>query len=232
MPYRGVIFDLFGTLIDGWDRLRARERSAELAAALEVPWEPFRELIDTSYTERATGALGDLPEMLRELCRRMGFEPSEVAVERASRLRLAQFHEVLSTPRAETVSLLPILRDRGVRVGLISDCSSETPQLWPTLPWARPIQVSLFSWSERRRKPAPELYLSALTRLGLTAAECLYVGDGGSRELSGAEALEIRALRIVHHSVSPESNFQYDPETDWRGPEISTLSEILPLLGP
>ncbi|EQD54993.1 Haloacid dehalogenase domain protein hydrolase [mine drainage metagenome] len=232
MPYRGVIFDLFGTLIDGWDEVQARESSAELAAALEVPWEPFRELIDTTYTERATGALGDLPEMLRELCRRIGFEPSEAAVERASRLRLAQFLEVLSTPRAETVSLLPTLRDRGIRVGLISDCSSETPRLWPTLAWARPIQVSLFSWSERRRKPAPQLYLSALTRLDLSAAECLYVGDGGSRELSGAEALQIRALRIVHRPVSPGSHFQYDPETDWRGSEISTLSELLPLLEP
>ena len=231
MRYRGVIFDLFGTLIDGWDGIQAQERAAELATALEVPWEPFCELIDTSYTERATGALGNLPEMLRELCRRVGVEPGEAAIERATRLRLAQFQEVLSQPRAETVSLLPTLRDRGVRLGLISDCSSETPQLWPTLPWARPIQVPLFSWSERRRKPSPELYLSALTRLGLTADECLYVGDGGSRELSGAEALEIRALRIVHQPASSESPHQYDPEAGWQGQDISTLSEILPLLG-
>ncbi len=232
MPYRGVVFDLFGTLIDGWNRTEAEQRSTELAAALEVPWEPFRNLMETTYTERATAALGDLREMLGELCRRVGVEPSKAALERAARLRMAQFHEVLSQPRAETVSLLPTLRDRGVLVGVISDCSSETPHLWPSLAWARPVQVALFSWSERRRKPAPELYLAALTRLGVRADECLYVGDGGSRELSGAEALAIRALKIVHRPASPESHLQYDPDASWQGTEISTLTEILPLLGP
>jgi len=231
VPYRGVIFDLFGTLIDGWDRAQARERTAELAAALEVPEELFQAVMETTYTERATAALGDLPEMLRALCRRVGAEPSESAVERAARLRLAQFQQVLQQPRAETVSLLPTLRDRGIGVAVISDCSSETPRLWPTLSWAQPVQVALFSWSERRRKPAPELYLSALDRLGLAAGECLYVGDGGSRELTGAETLGIRAFKVVHHPAAPDSHLQYDPETSWRGPEISTLGAILPLLG-
>ncbi|MHB1575263.1 MAG: HAD family hydrolase [Candidatus Dormibacteria bacterium] len=227
MPYRGVIFDLYGTLIDGWDLSQSRDRTAELSAALRAPLEPFQELMERTYTERATAALGDLPAMLLELCRRIGHSPAPADLERAARLRVEQFRSVLSQPREETPSLLATLRDRGLRVGVISDSSSETPEIWPTLGWAAPIETALFSWTEKLRKPAPELYRKALVRLGLQAAEALYIGDGGSHELSGAEACGLRALRICHHPGDPEAHLQFDPDLAWHGTEIGTLTEAL-----
>jgi putative hydrolase of the HAD superfamily len=227
VPYRGVIFDLYGTLIDGWDISQSRERTTELARALGAPLEPFQELMEQTYTERATAALGDLRSMLVELCRRIGHTPRPAQLDRAARLRLEQFRAVLRDPREETPSVLTTLRDRGLRVGVISDSSSETPEIWPTLGWAAPIELALFSWTERRRKPAPELYHKALAGLGLEAAEALYVGDGGSHELSGANACGIRALRILHHPGDPEAHLQFDPDPVWRGEEIGTLTEVL-----
>ncbi len=230
MPYRGVIFDLYGTLIDGWDVTQARQRTTQLAEALQAPLKPFQELMERTYTERATAALGDLPQMLRELCRRVGHEPQAAALERAAVLRWEQFREVLSRPREETPSLLATLRDRGLQVGVISDSSSETPEIWPTLSWTAPIQVALFSWTERRRKPAPELYHKALAGLGLHASEALYIGDGGSQELSGAESCGLTALRIDHHPTDPEAHLRFDPDEAWRGRELGTLTEILALV--
>lgn len=231
MPYRGVIFDLYGTLIDGWDKEQSRRRILDLAEALEIPAAPFQALMESTYTERATAALGELPEMLLRLCRRLGHEPTQKALARAARLRTEQFRDVLSRPRDETPSLLATLRTRGVRVGVISDSSSETPVLWPALRWADPVQVALFSFTERRRKPAPELYLKALSELEVAAGDAVYVGDGGSHELSGAAAVGMFAARVVHHPDDPEAHLQYDPDSSWRGPEIGTLSEVLSLVG-
>ena len=70
MPYRGVIFDLYGTLIDGWGSAEAERRGRELGTALGVPLEPFRAQLNATYSERATGVLGDTAQMLRQLCRR------------------------------------------------------------------------------------------------------------------------------------------------------------------
>ena len=81
MPYRGVIFDLYGTLIDGWTSEEADLRARELAEALEAPVGPFLELMEATYTERATGRLGDVAPMLRALCLRVGHEPSAHALE-------------------------------------------------------------------------------------------------------------------------------------------------------
>ncbi|MDA8330469.1 MAG: HAD hydrolase-like protein [Candidatus Dormibacteraeota bacterium] len=231
MPYRGVIFDLYGTLIDGWDKEQANRRTLALAQALEVPAGPFQALMEATYTERATAALGDLPDMLLRLCRLVGHEPTPAALARAETLRTEQFREVLSRPREETPSLLATLRSREVGVGVISDSSSETPLIWPTLRWADPVQVALFSWTEGRRKPAPELYLKALSSLEMEPNEVVYVGDGGSHELSGATAVGLLALRVVHHPDDPEAHLQYDPDSAWRGREIGTLSEVLSLFG-
>lgn len=229
MPYRGVIFDLYGTLIDGWSQPDADRRGRELARALGAPQDAFQQVLEATYTERATGTLGGVEEMLVHLCGLIDHYPSDAALGRAAELRVEQFREVLSRPRDETKSALASLRDRGVRVGLITDCSAETPHLWGEMHWNAPIQEPLFSWTERRRKPDPRLYLKALQLLGLRPEECLYVGDGGSRELTGALQVGIEARRVAFHDQRPERHLQYDPDSEWNGPSVSTLSELLPL---
>jgi putative hydrolase of the HAD superfamily len=231
VPYQGVLFDLYGTLIDGWTTAEAAQRATKLALSLGVPPDPFRALLEATYTERATGVLGDTAQTLRKLCGQIGEHPSDEVIERAATLRVEQFRAVLTVPRAETSSLLATIRDRGFRLGLVSDCSSETPALWSSLAWAAPIEAPVFSWSEGRRKPDPHLYRLALARLELEPSECVYVGDGGSHELSGAEAVGMRALKVVYHPGAEEQHLQYDPDLEWRGTELSLLSELLPLIG-
>ena len=225
-----MIFDLYGTLIDGWTSKEADLRARQLGEALEVPLGPFLELMESTYTERATGRLGDVAPMLRALCLQVGHEPSDCALARAAELRIAQFREVLSRPRPEVPSLLATLRDRGVSVGLITDCSAETPRLWPEMGWCRPVQSPLFSWVEGRRKPDPELYRKALSLLGLDAEECLYVGDGGSQELTGAEAVGLAARRILYGNHLALEHMRYDPDQLWEGESITSFTEILPLV--
>jgi putative hydrolase of the HAD superfamily len=227
---RGVVFDLFGTLIEGWGEQTAASKSAEIAEILGIPASTFVELMHTTYTLRANGQLGGPAEMLRELSAMLGADPPQEAVERAAEHRVAQFREVLREPRPETASLLAVLRDRSLRVGLISDCSGETPLLWPHLAWTAPIQAAVFSWCERARKPDPALYGRAAELLDLAPSECLYVGDGGSQELSGAERAGMRACQLLAPRRSGDRLLQYNPDLAWSGATVSTLSEILPRL--
>ncbi len=230
MTLRAVVFDLFGTLVEGWSRDTADLKLDELAAVLDLDASSFRELMHTTYTLRATGQLGPPREMLRRLAGMLQADPGPDRLERASELRVRQFHGVLRQPRAEVPSLLAVLRARSVPVGMITDCSGETPAVWERLPWARPIQAPVFSWTEGRRKPAAELYLAASERLGVDPRECVYIGDGGSHELSGAEAAGMRALQLRPEGGEAVSMLQYDPDLDWQGEVVASLSALLPLL--
>jgi putative hydrolase of the HAD superfamily len=227
---RGVVFDLFGTLVAGWGEQTAADKISEVAEILGVPVPRFRELMATTYALRADGQLGGPAEMLERLCAMIGEHPSPDLVDRAASHRIAQFHEVLRKPLPEVSSLLAVLRDRGINVGLISDCSGETPQIWRLLTWTAPIQAPLFSFCEGVRKPDPSLYRRVSEQLRLTPSECLYVGDGGSHELSGAERAGMRAYQFQPPRSDGQQPLQYDPDPHWHGPTVQSLTAILPLL--
>ncbi len=230
MPFRGVVLDLFGTLVDGFSLEQARSNLREIAQVLEVPAEAFERVMSRSYTERATGILGGTADTLAALCRRIGHHPSRSALLTAAGMRLEQFHQVLREPRVEVYSVLCTLRDRGFRIGMISDCSEETPRLWSRLAWVGPIQYPIFSWEAGIRKPAPALYQQVCEGLQLSPSELLYVGDGGSHELSGAEAAGMAARRIARSMPDWEPLLQYDADLRWEGETVTTFAEVVQLL--
>jgi putative hydrolase of the HAD superfamily len=227
---RGVVFDLFGTLVAGWGEQTAADKIGEVAEILGVAVPRFRELMGSTYTLRADGQLGGPAEMLQRLCAMIDEYPSEERVQHAAAHRSAQFREVLRDPLPEVRSLLAVLRDRRIGVGLISDCSGETPRLWGELDWTAPIQAPVFSFCEGVRKPDAALYRRVSDQLQLAPNECLYVGDGGSHELTGALRAGMSAYQFKPTRSDGQHPLQYDPDPDWPGPKITTLSAILPLL--
>lgn len=84
----------------------------------------------------------------------------------------------------------------GVPRGLVSECSAETPQIWPASPLAPHFEAVSFSCVTGHREPEPEAYLAAIQQLGIDPQHCLYVGDRGSHELTGAAALGFLAIRF------------------------------------
>jgi HAD superfamily hydrolase (TIGR01509 family) len=56
------------------------------------------------------------------------------------------------------------------------------------------VDAIVFSSEIGRRKPAPELYMAALDRLGVAPAEALYVGDRVSEDYEGPRQLGMRAV--------------------------------------
>jgi putative hydrolase of the HAD superfamily len=67
---------------------------------------------------------------------------------------------------------------------------------WDTSPLAGLFNVEVFSCEVGMVKPEPEIYEHALTRIGLSAEDCLFVGDGGSNELEGARAVGLKTVFV------------------------------------
>jgi putative hydrolase of the HAD superfamily len=132
-------------------------------------------------------------------------------------------------PRPDALKTLGFLRANGYKVGLISDCSSEVPTAWKDTSLAPLIDVSIFSCVAGVKKPDPRIYRMALERLGVEARDCLYIGDGSSRELSGAQEVGMHPVLIrIPHEMTADA-YRMDEE-EWQGPAISSLSEVVGLL--
>ncbi|MFF4892966.1 HAD family hydrolase [Micromonospora chersina] len=227
MPrYQAVLFDFFGTLTRCVQRGSAHRTIAEL---LGCSTETLIDVLDRSYYQRASGRFGDAEATLRWVCGQAGVHPSDEAV----RAAVASRHRAVRADtrlRAEAVPVLAALRGQGVRTGLISDCTHELPAFLPQLAVAPLLDVRVFSVQVGRCKPDPALYLAACHRLALTPADCLYVGDGGSQELTGAERAGMTAVRLAAPDLTGHMVFNADH--GWDGPALTSLTEVLDLLDP
>jgi putative hydrolase of the HAD superfamily len=210
MTGRAMIFDLFGTLVDGFSVAGYEAMLTRMAGELSASAEGFfRHWLATSQ-ERTTGRIPDTEANVEAICRALGVAAERDAVARAVQIRFDFVRKALD-PRADALGVLTELRSRGCKLGLISDCSSEVPILWPETPFAPLIDVALFSASVGMRKPDSRIYRLALERLTVRPEASVYIGDGSSNELSGAERVGMHPIRIrvpyedtddTHHIVA------------------------------
>lgn len=197
--------------------------SRVIAADLGVDGDEFAAAVPSSHVERFVGRAGTLVETLRLLAQRCGGDPDEEALDRAAARRLDLTRELLAAD-AETLTALDELRAAGLRLGLVSDSSIETPMAWPDCSLAGRFEATGFSCLLGLRKPHPNIYLHVTRALGVAPQECLYVGDGDSHELSGATALGMVAVRLRRDDDEP--SLRYEDDAGFSGPEISRLRDL------
>jgi putative hydrolase of the HAD superfamily len=224
MKYTSVIFDLFGTLVE-LPTFSGRENVlTKMASVLSIPYAPFEQQWRETYDERETGRLPDFRRSLDHICRCLSAHPNDHQIGEAIKLRLEYFRELLK-PRAKAIEALTEIRKLKLKTGLISDCTAEVPMVWGETPFVPLIDECVFSCQAGMKKPDPHIYLIATERLGVKPAECLYIGDGGSRELTGASKAGMKAIQIRIEEPDPDA-YAIDCE-DWAGPVVASLTDVL-----
>ncbi len=225
MPaYRAVVFDFFGTLTRSVQR---GPQHAEIARRLGADPDVIRGVLDRTFHSRARGTFGSAVATLRWVTEQAGAHPRRAALEEAVPARVDALRADTRL-RPDAVSALTAIKKRGLATAVVSDCTHELPEFLPGLPVAPLLDARVFSVEVGVCKPDPAIYLEACERLGVPAEECLYVGDGGSRELTGAAAVGMTAVRLDAPDL--RDHLVFDRDTAFRGSAVPSLSAVLPLL--
>ena len=226
---RTVIFDLWGTLVCPFSRARMEQTLTEMAAVVSVDRDDFARMwiCDTSLN-RVTGFFPTIGDNVEHICRSLGVRVDEASLEAVARIRVEHTRLTLE-PRPDAVATLTRLRKSGYTVGLLSNCSADVPLVWQETPFAPLLESPVFSCSVGLMKPDPKIYEVACRRLNVEPVDCLYVGDGSDRELTGA--LEAGMTPVLLR-VSLEDTYDASrPDVEqWRGLAVSSLSEVPGLL--
>lgn len=218
--FRAVIFDFFGTLTRAVARGPAHER---IARRLGCAPEAFAAELNATFVARSVGALGDPAMALAHVAARLGVHPS------ARRLRGVLADRVAAVAadtalRPGVVHVLGQLRRMGMSIALLSDCGPELPEFLSNLSVAPLLDATVLSIETGLHKPDPQMYFEACRRLDVAPAQCLYVGDGGSHELTGAVAVGMTAVRLAAPDLGDHLVFGRD--TEFTGPSIESLYEV------
>jgi putative hydrolase of the HAD superfamily len=214
--YRAVIFDLWQTLVP-WPAESARRMYAQLAETWGANPETFQEVWIRGRRERE---IGPIEPHLRSIAVELGLTGDLEAV--MAMRREWTFKSLV--PRDDAIPALDELRRRGHRLGMISACSQDVPDVWERTPLGGLFDSAVFSCSVGFSKPDPRIYAVACEELGVDAGDCLFVGDGANDELPGAERAGMTAVQLR------PSGEQLTPEGErWQGRYVEALSDVLEL---
>ncbi|MBF6195332.1 HAD family hydrolase [Nocardia implantans] len=197
-----VLFDLYGTLIPAPDpRLRLRRRR-ELAHRLDCDAEAFVDAYASTKETRLAGRFGSVREALGAIAELAGGRPADTALSEAECELLRWTRSDLSLGPAHS-RFLAGLRSSGMRLGLVSDCEAEVATVLFDLPLARYFDAVTLSCTTGVRKPAATQYEHCAVQLGVEVAQCVFIGDGGSRELWGAERAGATPIHFCDDGLNP-----------------------------
>ncbi len=121
----------------------------------------------------------------------------------------------------DAVPVLEKLRDAGLRLGLISNFEEWLERLLEHLDVTRFFGTRVISGIEGLEKPDPAIFRLALERLGVAAAESVYVGDNVTFDVEPAEAVGMTGVLIDRRGRNE----------DFRGTRIASLDELPGVLG-
>jgi len=220
-----VIFDWGGTLssfvsaelVDAW-RLAARhlapDREDEVTAMLVAVEEEFWA---TTATDQRSATLGDL---LAAGSGRLGLDVAEALLEEAAVRHLDAWTEHVEHD-PDAVPTLRALRERGVRIGLLSNTH------WPRAfherflerdGLAELIDARLYTSEMPFQKPHTSAFEAALRALDVERPDCaVFVGDRPWDDIVGARRTGLRTVlrrnrHVPAHDVEPDAVIDELPE--------------------
>lgn len=154
--------------------------------------------------------------LYRGFLRELGIEDEELAA------ALFEVFSDLSSYRLfdDVLPTLNELRDRGLRLGVISNFEGWLEEMLVQLEVGDRFEVLVISGPEGVEKPDTRLYEIALERMNISATEALHVGDSPSMDAAPAAAVGMKPVLLDRYGRHERAKW----------PTITSLEELPGLL--
>lgn len=224
MPYKAVIFDLYGTLVDNFSSQAYDQVQEQMAKTLDIPYPKFRQVMLETINDKSADGYYAVEDNILAICGRLSIKVDTAEIEQAATLHY-EFSESTLIIESKVLEALDTLKSNGLLLGLITNCRPPIPSAFSQSLLAQYIDVPVFSCKERIRKPSRYIYQIACERLKIQPQECLYVGDGSGEELTGAAAVGM--LPILKRADLTDVYDPHRPEVEnWQGIAIDEIAEL------
>lgn len=190
---KAVIFDMYETLITLFNSpLYFGTQIAEDAGISE---NDFQSIWRPAEKDRTIGKVS-LEELLEKILKTYDCyseEKMNLIIEKRVSSRREAFHHL----NPEIIPMLKGLKEKGIKIGLISNCFSEEAIVIKESELFQYFDEVCLSYDEGIQKPDLSIFNRCVEKLQVNAEECLYVGDGGSNELVAATEAGMKAVQAT-----------------------------------
>lgn len=190
---KAVIFDMFETLITHYNS--PLYFGSQMAVDAKLSEDEFLPLWRGKEDDRTLGIL-TLEENIELILRENKCYSADLVKKIADKRREAK-RRCFENMHPEIIPMLSALKEKGLCVGLISNCFSEEAEVIRESVLAEYFDAVCLSCDLGMCKPDKRIFEKCLDTLGVSAEECLYVGDGGCYELETAKSLGMNVVQPV-----------------------------------
>ena len=206
LKYKAVIFDLFETLITEWGH--EKYTKSKMCADLGVDRDQFNIYWEEKEQERYLGDI-DFEDSIIYACTKCDKSIDKALMSRIAEKRKETKSKCFEFINQDVFRLLATIRNIGLKTAIISNCTSEEVEALKSSEIYKYFDEILLSCEVHMKKPDSCIYEETAERLGADPAECIFVGDGGSNELEGAQAVGMKTVQAKwytnQHPVKRES---------------------------
>jgi FMN phosphatase YigB (HAD superfamily) len=155
---------------------------------LKARWAVFEPVLEAGQASKHSDSLAPELRWVRAVAADLGAVVTSTDMARIEADWDLTRRQALLDPPPAAVATLVGLRERGIRLGVLSNTHGLEVRAWDRSPLAAHVDVVALSHEIGACKPDPATYAEVLRRLRVSSATAAYVGDGSSDELVGARS--------------------------------------------
>jgi len=190
---KAVIFDMYETLITLFESPMYFSKDMSKDAGIDPA--VFKDAWSKTEKDRTLGSV-TYEEVVEKIMRDNDCFTEE-KLQLLSKKRTESKAEVFNHMNPEILPMLDSLKEKGIKIGLISNCFSEEAKVIKESVLFPYFDAAMLSFDEKISKPDNRIFIRCINKLEVEAEECLYIGDGGSQELETASALNMKTAQAT-----------------------------------
>jgi putative hydrolase of the HAD superfamily len=232
-----VVFDLFYTLVHPGTYPGGMGRVGWLARMLGVDprdlkarWAVFEPVLEAGQAPKHSDGLSPELRWVRAVAAELGAVVTSADLARIEADWDLTHRQALLDPPPSAVATLVGLRERGIRLGVLSNTHGLEMRAWDRSPLAAYFEVVAFSHEIGACKPDPSTYAYVLNRLRVSAAAAAYVGDGNSDELVGARSAGFGVVLLAEEAPAKATPHDLPRLRAQADASVLSLTEVVGLV--
>lgn len=190
-----IFFDLYETLVTEWEN--NQKKATYSINDLGLDEKTYRKEWSARRDRRMDGTFPDHQSVLRDILVSLGQSINESVLENIHQQRVNAKLVPFNKIEGVIIKMLQILKEKKIRIGLISNCTAEEVEGWQKSQIANLFDDVVFSYEVRQSKPNSNIYLTACNNLMVSPENSIFIGDGGSNELQGASKVGMKAYQAT-----------------------------------
>lgn len=221
-----IFFDLFFTLVSTYDNEEEKVHECSVANIDRKLW---TNISMSQMYDRSIGAVNTPIGIVRNIMDVINPDASDETIKEVTRLRIDRFKSTVIDVNYENLVALRNIKQLGKKLCLISNADVIDVIGWKDSPLKDLFDEVIFSCEVGIAKPDRRIYEYAMQKLNVKASQCIFVGDGGSDELRGAQESDITTVLTTQYrgTLWPETIEALEQYADYK---IGHLDELLKII--